>query len=98
MKDFDRLMLMYGSSASEPSLSSKQLSDNDDEPDLQEVLISGSLICQILRMRINKLKNKKRQNLNHQRNFSIKTCFSNFNSKGMKWKWKNVCILMSNFN
>ena len=34
------LMLMNGSSVSESSLYSKQQSDNDDEPDLQEVLIS----------------------------------------------------------
>ena len=45
MKEFDRLMLMNGSSVSEPSLCSKQLSDNDDEPDSQEVLIYESHIC-----------------------------------------------------
>ena len=71
MKEFDRLMLMNGSSISEPSLSSKKMSDNDDKPDLREVLMSEALICQILRMRINKLKNERRQNLSHQRNFSI---------------------------
>ena len=62
---------MNGSSISEPSLSSKKMSDNDDKPDLREVLMSEALICQILRMRINKLKNERRQNLSHQRNFSI---------------------------
>ena len=71
MKEFDRLMLMNGSSQSKPSLSSKQLSNNDDEPYLQEVLISEACICQMNRMRINKLKNERNQNLNHQRNFSI---------------------------
>ena len=40
VKDFDRLVLMNDSSLSKPSLFSKQLSDNDDEPDLWEVLIS----------------------------------------------------------
>ena len=65
------LMLMNGLSISEPSLLTKQLSDNDDEHDLQEVLISEACICQILRMRINKLKNERHQNLSHQRNFSI---------------------------
>ena len=36
MKEFDRPMLVNDSSLSRPSLSSKQLSDNDDEPDLHE--------------------------------------------------------------
>ena len=45
MKEFDRHMLMNGSSLSEPSLSSKQCSDNDDEPDLREVLMSEACIC-----------------------------------------------------
>ena len=71
MKVFDRFMLMSGTSVSESSLSLKQLSDIDDEPNLQEVLTSEACICQMLRMRINKLKNERRQNLNHQRNFSI---------------------------
>ena len=71
MKEFDRFVIMNGSSISEPSLSSKKMSDNDDKPDLREVLMSEALICQILRMRINKLKNERRQNLSHQRNFSI---------------------------
>ena len=69
MKEFKRLMLIYGSSLSKSSSSSKQLSDNDDEPDLQEALISEARIRQMIRMRINKLKNERRQNLNHQRNF-----------------------------
>ena len=64
-------MLMNGSSVSEPSLCSKQLSNSDDEPDLQEVLISEAHICRMLRMRINKLKNERHQNLSHQRNFSV---------------------------
>ena len=71
MKEFDRLMLMNGSSHPEPSLSSKQLSDNEDEPDLQKVLISEARIRRLLRMRINKLKNERRQNVNHERKFSI---------------------------
>ena len=62
MKEFDRLILMNGSSVSEPSLCSKQLSDNDGEPDLQAVLISEAYICRMLRMRVNKLKNERRQN------------------------------------
>ena len=62
---------MNGASVSESSSSSKQLSDNDDEPDLLEVLKSEASICQMLRMRINKLKNERRQNLSHQRNFLI---------------------------
>ena len=49
MKEFDRLVLMNGSSVSEPSLSSKQLSDNDNEPDLQEVLISEARIRPMLK-------------------------------------------------
>ena len=53
MKEFDRLMLMNDSSLSKQSSSSKQLSDNDDEPDFQEVLISEALIHQMIRMRIN---------------------------------------------
>ena len=69
MKEFKRLMLIYGSSLSKSSSSSKQLSDNGDEPDLQEALISEARIRQMIRMRINKLKNERRQNLNHQRNF-----------------------------
>ena len=52
MKEFDRLVLMNGSSPSKPSLSSKQLSDNDDEPDLQGVLISEACICRMIRIRI----------------------------------------------
>ena len=60
MKEFDRLMLMNGSSQSKPSLSSKKLSDNEDKPILQQVLISEACICQMLRMRINKLKNERR--------------------------------------
>ena len=60
---------MNGLSVSESSLSSKQLSDNDDEPDSQEVLISEANIRRMLRMRINKLKNERCQNLNPQRNF-----------------------------
>ena len=40
MKEFDRLMFINGSSVSEPSLCPKQLSDNDDKSDLQEVLVS----------------------------------------------------------
>ena len=71
MKEFDRLMLMNSSSVSESSFSSKQLSDNEDKPDLQQVLISEACICRMLRMRINKLKNERHQNLNHERNFSI---------------------------
>ena len=62
---------MNGSSCPEPSLSSKQLSDNEDEPDLQEVLISEARIRRLLRMRINKLKNERHQNVNHERKFSI---------------------------
>ena len=45
MKEFDRLMLMNDLSISKPSSSSKQLSDNDDEPNLQEVLLSEARIC-----------------------------------------------------
>ena len=45
MKAFDRPMLMNDSSISKPSLVSKQLSENDGEPDLQEVLISDACIC-----------------------------------------------------
>ena len=71
MKEFDRLMLMNDSSEPEPSLSSKKLSDNEDKPDLHQVLISEARIHQMLRMRINKLKNERRQNLNHERKFSI---------------------------
>ena len=56
MKEFDRLMLMNDSSLSKPTLSSKQLGDNDDEPDLQEALVFGAHICQMIRMRINKFK------------------------------------------
>ena len=58
MDVFDRLMLMNDSSLSEPSLSSKQSSDNDDEPDLQEVLISEAHIHQMIKIRINELKNE----------------------------------------
>ena len=71
MKDFDRLMLMNGSSLSEPSLCSKQMSNNDDEPDLQEVHTSEACISHIIRMRINQVKNEKCQNLDHERKFSI---------------------------
>ena len=60
---------MNVSSVSESSLSSKQLSDNVNEPDLQELLISEACICRLLRIRIDKLKNERRQNLSHQRNF-----------------------------
>ena len=45
MKEFDRLRLMNTSSLSKPSSASKHLSGNDDEPDLQEVLISEACIC-----------------------------------------------------
>ena len=45
--------------------------DNDNKPDLQEILISEVRICQMLRMRINKLKNEIHQKLSHQRNFLI---------------------------
>ena len=62
---------MNDSSEPEPSLSSKKLSDNEDEPDLHQVLISEARICRLLRMRINKLKNERRQNVNHERKFSI---------------------------
>ena len=62
---------MNGSSQPEPSLPPKQLSDNEDEPDLQQVLISEARIRRMLRMRINKLKNERRQNVNHERKFSI---------------------------
>ena len=44
---------MNDSSLSIPSSSSKQLRDNDDEPDLQEVHMSEARICQMIRMRIN---------------------------------------------
>ena len=47
-------MLMDGSSVSEPSLFSKQLSDNDDEPDLHEGIISEACICWMIIIRINK--------------------------------------------
>ena len=45
MKEFDSPILINGSSVSEASLSSKQLSDNDDGPDLQEILTSEACIC-----------------------------------------------------
>ena len=62
---------MSGSSQPEPSLCPKQLSDSEDEPDLEQVLISEARIRRLLRMRINKLKNERRQNVNHERKFSI---------------------------
>ena len=52
-------MLMNDSSATETSSSSKELSDNEDEPDLQEVLKSENLIRQMIRIRINKFKNER---------------------------------------
>ena len=62
---------MNGSSQPEPSLCPKKLSDSEDEPDLQKVLISEARIRRLLRMRINKLKNERCQNVNHERKFSI---------------------------
>ena len=41
-----------------------KLRDNDDEYDLQKVLISEADSRQMIRMRINKLKNERTQNLN----------------------------------
>ena len=64
-------MLMSGSSRPEPLLCPKQMSDSEDEPDLEQVLISEARIRRMLRMRINKLKNERRQNVNHERKFSI---------------------------
>ena len=64
-------MLMSGSSQPEPSSCPKQMSDSEDEPDLEQVLISEARIRRMLRMRINKLKNERRQNVNHERKFSI---------------------------
>ena len=50
---------------------SKESTDNDDEPDLQQVLLYEARLRQKIRMRINKLKNERRQNINHERKFSI---------------------------
>ena len=71
MKVVDGLMLMNGSSWSKPSLSLKQLSGDHDEPGLLEFLTSEACIHQMIRMRINKWKNERRQYLNHQSKFSF---------------------------
>ena len=74
MKEFDRLMLMNGLSLSELSLFSKTLSDNDDEPDLQNDQNKDK-----------ENKNERHQNLNHQRKFSItKMLLKLQKCKGMK--------------
>ena len=66
MKVLDRLMLMIDLSATEKSYFSKDLSDNDEEPDLQKVLISKACICQMIKMKINGLEIERRMNFNHQ--------------------------------
>ena len=84
-KEFDKLMLMNDSFLSQSSLSSKQLSDNYNQPDLQKVLISKTCICQMIRMRINKLTVKMRdvKILITKGNFQEQRCFSNYNCKGI---------------
>ena len=71
------------------------MNENDDKLDLQEVIISEALICHMIRMRINKLKNERRQNLNHLRKFSITKMLHNLqHQRKDMMKKKYVCISM----
>ena len=98
MKVFDRLTLMNDSSLAKPSSSSKDLSNNDDEPDSQEVLISEASICQMIRIRLNRLKNERRQNVNHQKMFSITILLLNLQQqRNDVIKKINVYISLCNF-
>ena len=89
---------MNDSSLAKPSSSSKDLSNNDDEPDSQEVLISEASICQMIRIRLNRLKNERRQNVNHQKMFSITILLLNLQQqRNDVIKKINVYISLCNF-
>ena len=50
---------------------SKEISYNEDELDLQQVLVYEACICKMIQMRINKLKRERWQDINYERKFSI---------------------------
>ena len=74
----------------------KESSDNEDEPDLQQVLLYEACLRRMIRMRINKLKNERRQNINHERKFSISKMIHDLQKerkhmvKQNKWMYLNV--------
>ena len=91
MKAFDRLILMNGAVTKTASYS-RESSDNEDESDLQQVLLCEANLCQMIRMRINKLKNERLQNINNERKFSITKMLHNLQKKRKDMMKQNKCV------